>query len=154
MRTLLSVALFTGLVVPALSAQTAAAKPARNWGAAPAAFPSGAKMAVVSGDPGKAGVFTIELLMPSEYHIPPHFHPTAEHVEVKKGTLMVGMGDVLDLKQAKPLATGDTGTIPANDHHFAVAKGTVVVSITAMGPFAMTYVNAKDDPRKTGGAGY
>ena len=56
--------------------------PTLSWGPAPAAFPSGAKMAVVSGDPGKAGPFTVELSFPNGYRIPPHFHPTDEAVEV------------------------------------------------------------------------
>ncbi len=154
MRTLSSAVLLSGLAVSALSAQSSAATAALKWGPAPDVFPKGAKMAVVSGDPAAGGMFTIQLMLPGDYRIPPHFHPTDEHVEVKKGTLLVGMGDVLDLKQTKPLATGDTGTIPARGHHFAVAKGTVVVAITALGPFAMTYIHASDDPRKAGTAGY
>jgi hypothetical protein len=34
-------------------------------------------------------------------------------------------------------------------HHFAIAPVATVLSIRANGPFAMTYVNAADDPRKT-----
>jgi quercetin dioxygenase-like cupin family protein len=118
------------------------------WGPAPAAFPSGAKMAVVSGDPTKAEMFTIELSMPKGYKVPPHFHPTEESVEVKKGTFLVGMGDTLDVAKTNPMKAGAKGSIPANHHHFAVAKEATVVSVTAMGPFAMTYVNPADDPQK------
>ena len=71
--------------------------PKLSWGPAPAVFPKGAKMAVVSGDPGKAAPFTVELAFPNGYKIPPHFHPTDEAVEVKKGTFLVGMGDSLDV---------------------------------------------------------
>jgi quercetin dioxygenase-like cupin family protein len=136
-----------------LSAQSASAG-AVHWGPAPAVFPAGAKMAVISGDPGKTGLFTIELSMPAGYKIPPHFHPTDEHVVVKQGTFMVGMGDQLDLKAMKPMGVGDTGTIPALGHHFAAAKNAVIVAVTAQGPFAMTYVNPKDDPTKAKPAGY
>src|SRR2546430_15252643 len=56
-----------------------AAKPTvLHWGPAPAVFPKGAKMAVVSGDPAKAAPFTVELAMPSGYKIAPHFHPIDE----------------------------------------------------------------------------
>ena len=154
MRTLIATAALSGLLVSALSAQASSTSTALHWGPAPAAFPKGAKMAVVSGNPGKAESFTIELLMPSGYRIPPHFHPTDEHVEIKKGTFLVGMGDALDPKQTKPMAVGDTGTIPAGGHHFAIAKGAVVVAVTAMGPFAMTYVHPQDDPRNAKAAGY
>jgi len=61
-----------------INAQGAPAeKPAGlHWGPAPAVFPMGARMAVVSGDPSKAGLFTVQLAMPSGYKIAPHFHPT------------------------------------------------------------------------------
>lgn len=79
------------------------------WGPAPAVFPAGAKMAVVSGDPSKAEMFTIELSMPKGYKIPPHFHPTEEAVEVKKGTFLVGMGDTLDVAKANLMKAGAKG---------------------------------------------
>ena len=118
-----------------------------KWGPAPAVFPKGAKMAVVSGDPAQPAEFTIELSMPDGYRIPPHFHPTDESVEVKKGTFLVGMGDTLDLAKTNAMKPGDKGQMPAAAHHYAAAKGATVVSVTAMGPFAMTYVNPKDDPQ-------
>jgi hypothetical protein len=119
-----------------------------NWGPAPAVFPKGAKMAVVSGDPSKAAPFTVELSMPDGYKIPPHFHPTKEAVEVKQGTFLVGMGDKLDLSKTKTMKAGDKGEIPAEHHHYAATRGATVVSVTATGPFAMTYVNPADDPQK------
>jgi quercetin dioxygenase-like cupin family protein len=122
-------------------------EPVLSWGPAPAVFPEGAKMAVVSGDPGKAAPFTVELAFPDGYKIPPHFHPTDEAVEVKKGTFLVGMGDVLDVSKTNAMKTGAKGQVPAKAHHYGVAQGATVVSITAMGPFAMTYVNPADDPQ-------
>ena len=119
-----------------------------TWGPAPAVFPAGAKMAVESGDPGKSGEFVVRLSFPAGYKIPPHFHPTAEHVTVRKGTFLVGMGDVLDESKTMKMTPGDTGTIPATHHHYAVASTATVLSIRAMGPFAMTYVNPSDDPTK------
>jgi len=78
--------------------------PALHWGPAPAAFPKGALMAVVSGDPSEPAMFTIELAMPAGYRIPPHFHPTDEHVTIKEGIFLVGMGDRLDEKQARTVS--------------------------------------------------
>jgi quercetin dioxygenase-like cupin family protein len=118
-----------------------------KWGPAPAAFPSGAQMAVVSGDPGKAGPFTIQLSMPDGYKIKPHSHPTDENVTVMKGTFLVGMGDTWDVAKTKPLAAGASGAVPANAAHFAQAKGKTVVQVESTGPFAMTYVHPSDDPR-------
>ena len=105
-------------------------------------------MAVVSGDPSKAAQFTVELSLPDGYRFPPHFHPTDEAVEVKQGTFLFAMGDKFDAAQLKGMSVGEKGSVPANSHHFAQAKGPTVVAVTAMGPFAMTYVNPADDPRR------
>ena len=118
------------------------------WGPAPGAFPAGAKMAVESGDPSKSGEFVVRLSFPAGYKIPPHFHPTDEHVRIRSGEFLVGMGDALDAGKTMKMAPGDTGTIAANMHHFAIARAATVVSIRANGPFAMTYVSPADDPRK------
>jgi quercetin dioxygenase-like cupin family protein len=150
MRTL---ALTAGLLLGAVSANAQAAHHASatdpSWGPAPAVFPAGAQMAVIKGDPSKAAPFTIELKMPDGYRIAPHFHPTEEAVTVKQGSFQVGMGDTLDLAKTKTMKPGDKGAIPAEMHHYAVAKGATVVSVSAMGPFAMTYVNPADDPQKS-----
>lgn len=149
--TLLSIAMVLVLATPLAaqkSASPGAMKHSLHWGAAPAVFPAGAKMAVVSGDPTKSGTFTVELSMPSGYRIAPHFHPTAENVTVKQGTLLVGMGDTLNLGKANAMHHGQSGSIPANQHHFAATRGKTVVSITAEGPFAMTYVNPADAPKQ------
>lgn len=144
---ILSLVLVPGAAVA--QAKAAAAKPAAlHWGPAPAAFPKGAKLAVVSGDPGKAAPFVVELSMPAGYRIPPHFHPTDESVEVKKGTFLVGMGDTFATSAMKPMKAGDKGVVPADAHHYATAKGATIVSVSAMGPFAMIYVNPADDPRQ------
>ena len=131
-----------------LSAQAAPAAPPRHWAPAPAVFPAGAQMAVISGDPMKTGPFVIELSMPSGYRIPPHTHPTDESVKVVKGTFLVGMGDTYDEAKAKPMPVGATGSIKAGMAHFATAQGATVVSVSSTGPFAMTYVNPADDPTK------
>ncbi len=138
----------------AIGASTASAQvPSMKWGPAPAVFPKGAKMAVMQGDPGKAELFTVRLDFPNAYTIPAHFHPTDEHITVIHGTFLVGMGDKFDAGHVTTLAVGGFVTAPAKMNHYARAKGHTVVQVTAMGPFAMTYVNAADDPsRKTSSA--
>jgi quercetin dioxygenase-like cupin family protein len=117
-----------------------------KWGPVPPVLPAGAKMAVLSGDPAGTGLVTIRLKMPAGYKIPPHWHPTDEHVTVISGTLALGMGDVLDQKQSKTLKAGGYGVAQANMHHFAWTKTGAVVQVHMIGPFKITYVNPADDP--------
>ncbi len=150
MRALARPACLMLVAAASLHAQAAPAAPSTvlHWGPAPAVFPAGAKMAVLSGDPTKAGPFVVELAMPAGYKLGPHFHPTAEVVTVKKGTFLYGMGDIFDAAKTKAMQVGDSGSIPANAHHFATTKVTTFVTVSSMGPFAMTYVHAADDPQK------
>jgi quercetin dioxygenase-like cupin family protein len=122
------------------------AGPKLKWGPAPAVFPRGARMAVVSGDPTKSGPFEVEFSFPNRYKVPPHFHPTDESVTVKSGTFLYAMGDTFDATKLQTMKPGQSGTIAANMHHYAQARGKTVVSVSSTGPFAMTYVNPADDP--------
>ena len=70
--------------------------PSITWGPAPAVFPPGAQLAVLEGDPSKSEEFTVRLRMPSGYKIPPHTHPTDEHVTVVSGQFKGGMGSTFD----------------------------------------------------------
>jgi quercetin dioxygenase-like cupin family protein len=158
MRVLLLAA--SALAVPSVGfAQAPAAPPtpqhamvavpgAITWGAAPAALPPGAKLAVLEGDPTQPGAFTMRLWMPDGYTIPPHFHAVAEHVTVIQGTFLVGMGEQLDASKFSELPTGTFGLIPPGMKHFARAKGEVVLQLHGTGPWGLTYVNPADDPRR------
>ena len=129
-------------------AGTAQAQDAKlTWGPTPPFLPAGAQFALVSGDPGKEGPFEIQLSMPDGYTIPPHFHPTDEHMSVKSGHFHYGMGDTIDDKSMKNMNAGESGTLAANMHHYARAEGPTVVSVSGNGPCTITYVNPADDPR-------
>jgi len=119
---------------------------ALTWSAAPPVLPAGAKMAVVSGDPGKAELFAIRLQLPAGYNIAPHWHPTDEHVTVLSGTFGLGMGETFGA--VKDLPTGSYALLPAEMRHFARAVTATTVQVDGMGPFVLNYVNAADDPGK------
>jgi quercetin dioxygenase-like cupin family protein len=127
-------------------AQAPADSAALQW-SVPPLLPPGALIAVVSGDPTAPGESTLELSMPNGYRLPPHSHPSYEHVQVREGTLLVGMGDRIDPKQTRPLAAGDSATAPAGMHHFSIAKGRTVLLVTFIGPYTITYLRAEDAPR-------
>jgi quercetin dioxygenase-like cupin family protein len=140
----LIVLLLAAVSLPAQGPAPAAA--AVQWVPAPALFPRGARIAVLSGDPFKPVVLKVLISMPDGYRMPPHFHATDEHVEVRQGTFLVGMGDKLDVKKTIPLVAGDTATAPAGMHHYFVTKGATIVSVTIMGPYILTYVHPEDEP--------
>ncbi|HET9810968.1 MAG TPA: cupin domain-containing protein [Sphingomicrobium sp.] len=118
-----------------------------KWGAAPAALPAGAQIAVLSGDPTKEGMFTIRLKFPAGYSVPAHHHPTPELVTVMEGQLSLGMGDKLDKAKAAALGVGGYVVAPATMNHFAFTDGGATVQITSHGPFEVVYVDPADDPR-------
>jgi len=118
-----------------------------KWGDAPPSLPAGAKLAVLSGDPGKAGMFTIRLQMPAGYKIPAHTHPTDEIVTVISGTCSFGMGPKYDEAAAKDQPAGAFVVLPAGMQHFAGSKAGCVVQVQSTGPFVVNYVNPADDPR-------
>ena len=134
------------VVAPAAVAQSIADPASLQW-SVPPVLPPGALIAVVSGDPTAPGEFTLLVSMPDGYRIPPHSHPGFEHVEVREGTLLVGVGDVLDPRQTRALAAGDSATAPAGAHHYSIARGRTVVSATFNGPYTITYLRAEDAPR-------
>jgi quercetin dioxygenase-like cupin family protein len=118
-----------------------------KWAPAPPSLPAGAKLAVLEGDPAKAGAFTMRLSMPAGYRIPPHFHPVTEHVTVIEGTFYVGMGDTFDASRATALPVGTFAALDPGVRHFAFTKGTTTIQLHGVGPWSLTYVNPADDPR-------
>ncbi|MGQ0639760.1 MAG: cupin domain-containing protein, partial [Gemmatimonadaceae bacterium] len=121
-----------------------------SWAPAPSILPRGAELAVVVGDPSKAGEFTMRLRMPDGYRLPPHFHPVTEHVTVIQGTFRVGMGDKFDAASLGELPVGTFAALAPGVRHFAQAKGETVIQLHGTGPWSLTYVNAADDPRNKG----
>jgi quercetin dioxygenase-like cupin family protein len=119
-----------------------------KWGAPPPVLPPGAKFAVIAGNPAATGLVTVRLEMPAGYVIPPHFHPTDEHITVLKGSFSFGTGDVVDKTHALTLSPGGYGVAMANMHHYAYTTTGATIQVHLQGPFAITYVNPADDPSK------
>ena len=144
----LAIALATVAVAcSATSTTTEVPGPQLNWMPAPAVFPVGAQMAVLDGDPSSSAEFTVRLKLPDGYRIPPHTHPTDEHVTVISGAFKVGMGRTFATDSMVTLASGAFVTAPAGHAHYAAAQGATIVQVHALGPFALTYVNPNDAPR-------
>ena len=88
-------------------------------------------------------------LLPDGYKVPPHWHPTDEHITVISGTFTIGLGDAWDDSKLNTLGAGGYAKMPKTHHHYAGAKGETIIQIQGPGPFAITYLNPNDDPRKT-----
>lgn len=116
-----------------------------KWTDAPPGLPAGGKMALLNGDPGQAGPFTVRLKAPAGYKVMPHTHPTAERLTLISGSFKIGMGEKFDEKSMQPMTPGSYIVLPANMAHFA--KGGGIVQIDSEGPFQINYVNPTDDPR-------
>ena len=111
-------------------------------------LPKGSQVAVVKGDPAKAGDFTVRLKFPADFMVPPHSHPGDETVRVVSGgPLHYGMGDKVAMASAGTLEKGYHITMQAGMNHWAHAPAETTVQVDGKGPFGITYVNPADDPR-------
>lgn len=119
-----------------------------EWKDGPASFEQGAQYAVLEGDPGAPGLFTMQLKLPDGFHISPHTHPKHERVTVISGTVLLGQGTELDREATEKMTPGSYTTMPPGMRHFVFAEGETVVQLTSMGPWEINYLNPEDDPRK------
>ncbi len=134
--------------VPKASAQTAESTKMEITGAAGLkwtplvvpGFPSGGKMAVLHGNPGGDGDYTLRLKFPSGYEFPLHWHPGGEHLTVLSGSFHLGMQGE---KKAKNYVPGDFLYIPGRMSHFGGARGTTVIQLHGTGPFAINLGTAQ-----------
>lgn len=118
-----------------------------KWKDGPPSLPSGAKIAVLEGDPAKPGPFVFRVKVPDGYRIPPHTHPKPERVTVVAGTFNLGMGDKFDATKTEAMPAGSYGTWPTGMKHFVWVKGETIVQFHGEGPWTINYLNPADDPR-------
>ena len=119
-----------------------------QWGENPV-LPPGAKVAIINGNPAKAGdLYVVRAKLPDGYKVPPHWHPTDENVTVLQGTMLFGVGERMDMAKTTAAPTGSFARMPAGVRHYAIAKGDTIIQVHGIGPFDFTYVNPADDPRK------
>ena len=118
------------------------------WKDGPAALPPGSKRAILEGDPGKEGFYTVRMMYPDGLHkIAPHTHPQAEHLTVISGTFNVGMGEKFDQSGGQAMPAGSYFCMPAGMKHFAWTTGETVIQLSGIGPQNIVYLDPADDPR-------
>lgn len=118
-----------------------------KWMDAPPALPRGAKVAVLEGNPGKAGPLTLRIKFPPNYRIAPHTHPDTERITVLSGDFHIGTGTHFNKSRTTLLPAGGFTVLPKGGHHFAWTAHGAVVQTTGEGPWGIHYLNPKDDPR-------
>ena len=108
-----------------------------TWMPGQGQIPSTVGVAVLDGDPTKAGPYTIRLKIPDGTKFPVHFHDDSERVTVISGIFKAGIGSTFDESKMVELPAGSYCMLPAGLRHYAMAKGETVVQVSGMGPFEM-----------------
>jgi anti-sigma factor ChrR (cupin superfamily) len=116
-----------------------------KWNDTPAL--PGAKLAVIEGPLNEAKPFILRLKFPANYKIPAHFHSAIEHVTVISGEFFMGVGEKFEEGKGTALKAGDVGILQAKTPHYAYTKQAAEVQVHGVGPWTLTFVNPKDDPR-------
>ena len=109
----------------------------------------GVEMSVVSGDPdGKGGLYVIRIRTKGEVRVPPHWHPTEEHVTVLEGSFLMAHGDTYNASKLIELKPGGHSIVPATMRHFGFHKAGNVIEVFGEAPFVVNWVNPADDPNR------
>src|SRR5213596_850767 len=159
LRSMLALAALAGLpaglaaqasATPAPASQVIVAHaPSLTWAPGPPSLPAGAEFVLLEGNPAEAVPLTFRLRFPPNYRIPPHWHSVLEHVTVLSGALNVGMGEQPTYSGGTTLSAGSYAVMPQKMVHYAWAGSDgVVFQLHSVGPWSITYVNPKDDPRQ------
>lgn len=122
-------------------------KPSRSGSAPGSSNLRAVQEIVVTGDPSKAGLYTIMLKVAPHTRIPAHKHPDERMGTVISGTWYFGYGDKFNESKVKKLPAGSIYSEVKNQNHFAMTGDeAVIVEINGYGPSGVTFVDPADDP--------
>ena len=114
-----------------------------------AAFPPSARLAVVVGDPSKAGPYFVRVKVPAGVRLMPHRHPEDRIYTVMSGVFYIGLGERFDDDQLRAYPPGSVVVLPGDTYHFHCAQsGEYITQVTGLGPLGLEYLDARDDPRR------
>jgi quercetin dioxygenase-like cupin family protein len=113
------------------------------------AFPEGALLAILVGDPTQPGPFVIRVKVPGGVKLMPHVHSESRIYTIISGVFYVGRGTTFDPAQLKAYAPGSVIVLPSGTAHFHWAQsGEYIAQVNAVGPLGLEYLDPHDDPRK------
>jgi quercetin dioxygenase-like cupin family protein len=119
-----------------------------QWGRGPAVLPAGIQGAILYGDPTKEGLFSMRFKLPKGYRVPPHTLSKAGLFTVISGTFRIGMGEQADPNKTIAMPAGSFIALAPGTPHFVAVDEETVVQLNNIGPWVITYIDAKDDPRQ------
>jgi quercetin dioxygenase-like cupin family protein len=106
--------------------------------------PIGAKMAIMHGDPDKAGSYIVLIKWGPHQMSRPHFHPNDRFITVLSGTWWVGTGSKFDPESTVPMPAGSFVTHLAKGVHYDGSKdGEAIIEIVGEGPATATPAEIK-----------
>lgn len=92
-------------------------------------------MAVLYGNPEKAGYYVVRLKLPPHWTFGVHYHPSQENITVISGTFYAGLGSKMDKSKVTAFPAGSFAAMPANVRHYALTKSEgAVIQIDGQGP--------------------
>jgi quercetin dioxygenase-like cupin family protein len=113
-----------------------------------AAFPPQARLAVLVGDPTRAGPYLIRVKLPGGTRMMPHEHPEDRIYTVISGVFYIGLGSEFDESKLTAHAPGSVVVLPGGQPHFHWARsGEYITQVSAIGPLDLCYVDPSHDPR-------
>lgn len=113
-----------------------------------AAFPPGARLAMVVGDPCEAGPYVIRVKVAGGVKLMPHTHPEDRIYTVISGVFYIGLGAHFDETRLVAYGPGSVIVLPGGTPHFHWAKsGQYVTQVSGYGPLGIHYLDARSDPR-------
>jgi hypothetical protein len=109
-----------------------------TWGPASPKLPAGAQFARISGDPSKPGEpYVFRAKLPDDYSVPPHWHPTDEHMTVIQGVFRLGFGTTFDAGATRELPPGSYSMLLKNVPHYNMTKGETIPQFHGIGPLSV-----------------
>lgn len=109
---------------------------------------SGEQLALLAGDPARAGEYTLRRRFPAGHRTLPHWHPHAEYGSVLSGVLYLGIGEQPNRAQAVAVAAGGFIRLPPYTPHYTYADEPVVLQVHGPGPRRTYYVHERPLPRR------
>jgi pimeloyl-ACP methyl ester carboxylesterase len=107
-----------------------------SWRDLPARLTHGGRYAVISGDPGVAGSFVLQVELEPGFELPPCSADRELQLVVLKGELTVGSGHIAHPAATRHLTAGYFAVFGAHKTHFARTERGATVQLFGVGPVA------------------